>query len=1358
MRNSSFPRAYSLQTFNSPFELVKCRLAKFIKKLKITANKNIINFFSLLLLFFSFSHSIASSPQEINFLLNQGQGINAKNEAIKLLNSSKDKQEKIYNTRLLLDICMFVSDIDCFAKFWDENWELLNNELVLMRNGTVDEKNKWSMETDHWIAHYLFRINMFPSEDLVKAISYSKNKVNGDVRYEYAGLRTVLEAKAAAAIDDRVLARKLLRRARSLVLSRNLNNLTEQLTLAYCLETSAYQLFETQEVRRFLNSFVQATKDTGVQIDTYINPYIAVRLYRVILESRILNSKDQAAVIDYLHHLYQGLQLAPNSTLVSEKESFYAHLALDKSWGNDLATNFDPVAEIQKIEDPINVTAIGVRAYLQAINPSKGDDSFKQLEKAFKWYEQIQKNNDSASSKNYKPTYLILKSLDSRIRGKLDQEKKYLEEWIESQLDYFKFGGFTLLDQPPSLNSLNVKIIRYTIQRLIELEPDSKALLRLAYFSVVTFNAMRDGDASTSYSLLNASKSDLKNQQIQDRIKLNANYSRKIVDSYYKSARHMISSRDTKTYDGGVDLLDSYHLLEKLNFSDEQLSEFLTTSSPHVNLDYKDLIPLKSNSSVVLFSEADGYILILILRQNKSSIQLIPLSGDEIFSDALSILTSKNLDTIPADKIKKASVYFSKKLFGESYKLGEHIEILSGPTILNVPYTLLSDPLTGNWLIEHTYIESYLSPQQRNITIKKPFITRHTDFVAFANPVLRSKDEEKYVGIVSGMIRGTSDSFNSLPELPETEIEALNLSKAFNGKKYFYFGKEANLQNLVAMNFDNVNVLSFSTHGVLAGEVEGVKSSSIVFSPTKGNNGLISADWLFSLNGSPNLVILSTCNSGTSLQPLDRTELTSLASVFLLKGSSAVISSYWQVDSQATTEMMTRFSEEIKNSDNYSTALLRSIRSMQSDPKWQHPSVWAAFVMIGNYAGNLKIAKFEKEINLNINGSVRHSYRKNDSTVLIGFENISEDEWAMTENRITQNEKNSDVILIKEKVYPPFNNVEISEANVFGPVAAIQNGDSWIFSYINPSGDFNKVCNLENVAKDWLIGDFFRTKEHIFSLFKRPADEGVEYGLVSISVKDCKANVKAPFLFKSGIKGFANLRLFPLSSGEEVVFATSLPTKGKNDTFTGQTSELGIAPSCKYYTFNNYHIIGSDLVEKRQTTYENILIDNIQNAGTPIGVVGLEEDACNGKVNIRFLSDKFFNSPDISDQDKAQISKDAISIEISEISNKNFELIRHIWWKPGEEYFFVVGIPIFPSTFLERITEETVGSNSYNEWLSGLSSVYSFNLVTKKWSKLATSEQCDFPQPLGYSKGSFFLCNDMTTHSNKRNTFLKRIQ
>jgi hypothetical protein len=259
MRHKLSLIVYFFQTLSKPVVSVNYRLGKFIKNIHIITSKKTLKFFTLLLFLFSFSNSIASNPNEITQLLNQGRGIDAKNIVINLINDSKEAQQKTINTYLLLDVCMFISDIECFSKYWDENWKQLNDERDLMPRVTELEKNNWRIQLDHWIVLYLFRLNMLPTKESVDAITnYSLENVTSDTRYEYAGLKTVLEAKATATIGDRVSARILLRRARALVLSRNLNHLTEQLTLAYCLETSAYQLFDIQDVRQFFNSFVQA--------------------------------------------------------------------------------------------------------------------------------------------------------------------------------------------------------------------------------------------------------------------------------------------------------------------------------------------------------------------------------------------------------------------------------------------------------------------------------------------------------------------------------------------------------------------------------------------------------------------------------------------------------------------------------------------------------------------------------------------------------------------------------------------------------------------------------------------------------------------------------------------------------------------------------------------------------------------------------------------------------------------------------------------------------------------------------------------------------------------------------------------
>lgn len=1305
------------------------------------------------------SQAHASDKQDIGPLLNQGRGLDAKKIALTLLEESKDKAEKVQNAHLLLDVCMFISDNECFRFYWDLHWKELFDQLNSMPRASAEQENLWHAQADHVTAKHVYNLTLFPNENFVKRqLVYVKDRVIGGSQFESASLRTVLEARAAAAIGDRALARKLLRRARALVLARSLNNFTEQLTLAYCVETSVYSLFDTQEIRRFVKSFLLASEETGIDVNTFVNPYIAVRIYRAIYESGILNSQGKSAYANYLHSLYQNLQFAPSSTLQAQKESFYAYLELDRSWGNNLNINFNSELEFAKIVKPSNFDAIGVKAYLNSIGSNARDEEHKQLDETLKWLK-IAVNVEESNQKIYKQTQQFFLSLKYRLQGDVKSEKKYLKSWAEIMLATFKHGGFSLLDQPPALSGLTSKLLRYAVQRLIEIEPNSEILRRLTYFSIVTFNASKDGDAAIAYSLLRASESDLEAQQIQDRIRLNANYSRKISDAYYKAAKHILLNKKKENYDGGVGLLDTYQLLEKLNTSDQQLARFVNTANPFVDLDYKTLIPKEADTSVILSAEADGYVLTLILKKDSSQVVLAPTSTNESWLSSKSVLTSQNLNSVSKEKIKLASIQFSKKIFGDSMGFGSHIQILSGPTFMGVPYTLLSDPSSGKWLIERAIVESYLSPQQREIGNRPLQVKRPVDYIAFANPVLRSNKEQATVESVAGMIRGTNGDVTSLPELPETEVESIEFSRAFEGQKLLYFGKDASAENLVALNLNNVHVLSFSTHGVLAGEIDGVKSSAIVLSPTKNNNGLISTDWLFSVTGAPNLAILSTCNSGTTAMPLDSSELTSLASVFLLKGSDAVISSYWQVDSQGTAELMQRLSREMRKTSSYSTALSTTIRALQAHPKWGHPSIWAAFVMVGNHKKNEVANVINDDIRLEINASVRYVYEKKNSTVLIGFENETDGAWTIAETQIELQTKQPYSSVKKGRVYQRVSEVAVSGANFYGAIAAVQNVDGWTFSEITESGEFRKICTLERVAKDWLIGDFFRTSTHIYSLFRRPSDDGVEVALASISIKDCSSTIKGAFPLKTGVDGYANLRLFPLAGGKEIVFWVGVPNSEKANTFPGPITELGVAPVCGYHTINTYFVLDAGLMMKSEgmTNYANMKIDSIRLAGSEIGVLGLWSDACTGKVVPRFLSSEFFKLEKHLDRERVLEKSDRFGVEIEQLVTQNFEYVSRLWWRPEAEYLFVEGSPIYTAGFFGHVTKKTVGNDAFYEWLLGLPNVYSYSFRTKKWRRISTSDECKFPQPLGYSKGSFFLCNELVPSKNKRTIHLKRI-
>lgn len=1312
--------------------------------------------FGCVLLALAIPASFASTTQDIARLLNEGRGLEAKEVAIELVEKSDSFQEKVANVHLLLDVCMFISDKVCFAKYWDANWSELYKELDQLPRKTPEEIARKSAQTDTVIAKYFYRLLQSPSKTYIaKQLTHVEKRVTGESHFEGASLRTILEAQAAASIGDRALARRLIRRARALVLTRNLNHLKEQLTFAFLVETSAYALFDSQDLRRVLKSFSEAGKEENSPIDRHINPYVAIRIYRAISESDLLSGQRKDAIVNDMHMMYQTLQLAPGSTLSAQKQSFYAYLALDKSWGAFQNLSFDPTIEFQKISSPDNFDAIGVKAYLTSIDGFNNQKNYDALDRALSWFEVMRNQTDESTAKNFKPTYLILSSLKARMHGDRESEANLLEAYVDSQLEFFRGGGFTLLDPPPSLGGLTAKIIRYTLQRLKELRPNSQQIARLASFAIGTFNSSKNGDAETSYAMLAASNSDLQTQQIQDRIRLNSIYARSTSRSYFKAAKNLITTSSKPTFDGGVGLLENHHLLEKLRTSDEQLKALASKPSPFLNLEVKQLAPSKKDASVLMFAEADGYVLSLVIQENLAVTNITSIDSIDFPKNALEVLRSKNLEQFSIEEIHDASRKLSKLLLGATTKLGSSIEILSGPTVLGIPYTLLSDPSSGKWLVDHAFVQTYVSPIQRALSNHRKQTKRSLDFVGFANPVLRSTTEQSTVASVEGMIRGAKGGVETLAELPETEEEVRAFAAPFHGKKQLYLGKEATIDNLIGLNLNNVQILSFSTHGVLAGEVDGAKSSSIVLSPTEKNNGLVPVEWLFSVSGSPTLAILSTCNSGTTALPLDDSELTSLASVFLLKGSDAVISSYWQVNSKGTLEIMRTLSRHVSEVQDYSVAFSNAIRSVKHRSEWSHPSVWAAFVMLGSYKPDLSAPKDAGPVKT-IDGASQHWFSKNGKKVLLVSIEDKQGGWTVQEEELEQNAAAAKSTSSNHK-YLRNTTVAVSKINAFGNLIATLEGNEVVFSSIETNGQFSKICTLKDVSPDWLIGDFFRTKSYIYALFTRPVDEGVEYGLASLSIDGCQSIVKAPFNFKTGVRGYANLRLFPKETGEKIIFSAEAPLAATKDRFfQGDMTELGVSRSCNFDSDNVFMTLNHQLAIESTSTFANLRVDNIRLAGTQFGVIGLWRDPCSKRTSVRFLNDAFFETQQPFEKERLLRRNDRSNAELEELVAKNFENISHIWWEPGAQFAYVQGTPIFPADFTDHITKESVSANSYYERLFSFQNIYSYELSSRKWNWIASGEECDFAQPLGYGHDDLFMCTDYTNRNHKSIITLRR--
>ncbi|MEW6732267.1 MAG: CHAT domain-containing protein, partial [Acidobacteriota bacterium] len=210
-----------------------------------------------------------------------------------------------------------------------------------------------------------------------------------------------------------------------------------------------------------------------------------------------------------------------------------------------------------------------------------------------------------------------------------------------------------------------------------------------------------------------------------------------------------------------------------------------------------------------------------------------------------------------------------------------------------------------------------------------------------------------------------------LVPLPKTEWTAkkiLALVKPKMGKLFTRF--DANLTTATSPELYQYRIIDFMTHGFLDSDF---KQSGIVLSLVdregRKQDGLLNAAAIFNLKLRADLVVLAACQSGLDLDPdpLKESEnydqrikrvkdqgLSVLARGFIYAGAKRVKVSLWNIQEDATVELLYRFYKAMLGPENLPpAAALRSAQiQMLKLGKWSNPYYWAAFVISGEYNGD----------------------------------------------------------------------------------------------------------------------------------------------------------------------------------------------------------------------------------------------------------------------------------------------------------------------------------------------------------------------------------------------------------------------
>ncbi|MEM1317775.1 MAG: CHAT domain-containing protein, partial [Pseudomonadota bacterium] len=408
---------------------------------------------------------------------------------------------------------------------------------------------------------------------------------------------------------------------------------------------------------------------------------------------------------------------------------------------------------------------------------------------------------------------------------------------------------------------------------------------------------------------------------------------------------------------------------------------------------------LAEDEALLATLTASGTVYVWVITREDTRWNRVPLSAEDLAAKVSAIRRTvgganevRGADSLDDDSDRAATDEFARQEAFEVYEAllapfapilsnVDHLYAVVDGSLASLPFSLLltqapaegvtdRKPLREAPFLLHQMAVTTL-PSITSLSTVRGLANSQTSaatagFIGFGDPLFAGVDAEPSqsetqvasLDVNSAFRSGGADAIRSLAQLPGTRRELNDIANVFGpNSSSITLGADASETAVKEAPLTGASVIAFATHGLLAGELDGLAEPALVFTPprtpTSEDDGLLTASEVAALDLDAEWVILSACNTAGSDGTPGAEGLSGLAQAFLFAGARSILVSHWPVRDDAaarlTVDTLAALRDEpgLARSEALRRAMVKMIED-ERDPSLAHPSAWAPFVLVGD--------------------------------------------------------------------------------------------------------------------------------------------------------------------------------------------------------------------------------------------------------------------------------------------------------------------------------------------------------------------------------------------------------------------------